>query len=149
MDHRTLIGRPALFLLVVILAGLLLAACGSGDSEPEAPLPTATQPAAPTATTVPPPTEGPNGDTGGNGEVDLVALGEEVFQRSAGGIGCQTCHGEDASGGIAPSIIGRNQAEIIGALSRVDAMAFISITAQDVEAIEAYLISIGPAGETE
>lgn len=143
-------GKSVIVGMIVILLGLLFVACGSDTPDPT--VPPATAPAA-TATQSPAPTTPPTvadvGSAPTGGEVDLVALGEDVFQRSAGGIGCQTCHGEDASGGIAPSIIGRNSAEIIGALGRVDAMAFISITAEEVDAIEAYLISIGPAGITE
>jgi len=96
MNFRFGTNRSAMVGIVVILLGLLFVACGSDNPDPTAPpatvpAPTATQPPAPTA----PPTIA---DVGTGGEVDLVTLGEDVFLRSAGGIGCQTCHGEDASG---------------------------------------------------
>ena len=86
------------------------------------------------------------------GDVDLsdpISVGENVFQRTAGGIGCQFCHSQDASGGIGPRLIGRTSADIAGALDRVAAMQFINLTNEEIQAVAAYLVTLGEPGTTE
>ena len=72
---------------------------------------------------------------------EVLALGEEVFQRTAGGTGCQACHGTDARGnrGVAPNITGRSAGAIRGALNRVSQMRHITLNDEEIEAVAAYL----------
>ena len=103
--------KKRLFLSLLALVSLVVAACGGGDSEP-------------------PPTPAPPG---------VVALGEEVFQVTAGGVGCQSCHGRDAKGNIGPNIIGRDVGGVRRALSGVAQMAFIELTEEEIVGVAAYL----------
>jgi mono/diheme cytochrome c family protein len=72
-------------------------------------------------------------------EDSLVAKGEEVFQKTAGGVGCQACHGRDAKGGIGPNIRGATVSRISFALSTVEQMSFINLSPEEVQAVAAYL----------
>ena len=71
----------------------------------------------------------------------FIKRGEEIFQRSAGGVGCASCHGIDARGvdASAPEILGRPPKAIKRALATVSRMDFISLSDDDVEAVAAYL----------
>jgi mono/diheme cytochrome c family protein len=71
---------------------------------------------------------------------EVVAQGEEIFQETAGGVGCASCHGTDArGGGGAPNIVGRDARAIERALDRVGQMGFIELDQQEIEAVAAYL----------
>lgn len=110
---------------VLAAAVLLLAACGGGP---------AAQPAAsPSAPATPPAT--PKGDSAA-----LRAKGEDLFQKTAGGVGCQMCHGADGKGkpNIAPAIRGKTADDIKRALG-LDAMSFIRLTDDDIQAVAEYL----------
>jgi len=86
------------------------------------------------AAPTPAPTPTPKADTAA-----LKAKGEEIFQKTAGGVGCQYCHGKDAKGGnLGPDIRGKTGEEIIGALGR-DPMTFIYLTDEEIEAVAIYL----------
>ena len=75
---------------------------------------------------------------------DVVAQGEDIFQRTAGGTGCQACHGTDAGGksGSGPRIVGRPAPAIRAALNRVPQMSHIELTDEEIEAVAAYLWSL-------
>jgi mono/diheme cytochrome c family protein len=70
-----------------------------------------------------------------------LALGKEVFEKKAGGIGCQACHGMDAKGNIGPNIRGATAVQIREALATVDLMkeTVKNLNAEDIEAVAAYL----------
>ena len=86
------------------------------------------------AAPTPVPTPPPKADTAA-----LQAKGERIFQKTAGGVGCQYCHGTDAKGGnLGPDIRGVTGEEITGALGR-DPMTFIYLTDEEIEAVTAYL----------
>lgn len=76
----------------------------------------------------------------------MVARGEKIFQETAGGVGCQYCHGKDARGDVGPNIVGKSEEAIANALGTVLQMSFIQQTTplsdQDIEALEAYLASL-------
>ena len=76
------------------------------------------------------------------GMSDQVAQGQEIFLKTAGGVGCASCHGVDALGMIGPNIRGRTASQITGALGRVEAMAFIKLTSEQIEAVAAYLATL-------
>ena len=68
-----------------------------------------------------------------------VSNGEEIFQRGAGGVGCQYCHAADARGKVGPNIRGKSPEAIKQALGTVLQMSFISLTEEDIEAVAAFL----------
>lgn len=72
--------------------------------------------------------------------IDPVALpGQVIFEETAGGVGCQTCHGMDARGDHGPDIRGRSAADIREALGRVEDMEFIELTKDEIEQVSIYL----------
>lgn len=134
-------------------AVLLTAACGGAERTPAGPGITAPQPAATqqaansaAATATPAadamePADAP-GQATGNAEADLLAQGMEIFQKTAGAVGCAACHGMDARGNTelgAPNILERNEDDIWNALDTRAQMSFISLTPQQVRAVAAYL----------
>ena len=70
----------------------------------------------------------------------LRAKGEEIFQKTAGGVGCKTCHGTDGKGipNTAPDVRGKSADDIQRALGG-DAMNFIRLTEDDLKAVATYL----------
>lgn len=74
-------------------------------------------------------------------DVDLVALGEELFQRTAGGVGCAACHGGNGQGtSIAPDIREATRSRIVRALEGgVPQMSNIELTDTEVDAVHRYL----------
>lgn len=144
-------GKRILRVLGFVMVLLFVAACGGRTpavSPPTAaPTPAATPPkveapvtpaATPVTARTPPvvspatPKAPPTGDP-------LIAKGEEVFQRTAGGVGCQACHGRDARGAVGPDIRGATVTRISSALSSVEQMAFIKLSPEEVQAVSAYL----------
>lgn len=129
-----------------------LAACASTPATPTpttpvgADLPTATPVTpvpTPTATvkgTVP--TATPDEPDGG---VDLLAMGQDLFDKTAGGLGCAYCHGADALGDPvlgSPDIRGVTEDQIWDALETRAQMTFITMSAEEVKAVSAYLGTI-------
>lgn len=109
-----------------IVAAMLLTACG-GDTTTR-PTPTAIAP------TVSPTPTGPKVDP-----AVLRARGEEIFQKTAGGVGCKACHGADGKGGnLGPDVRGKTADDINRALGG-DAMSFLRISEDDIQAVAAYL----------
>jgi mono/diheme cytochrome c family protein len=73
-------------------------------------------------------------------EGDIVALGERLYQKEAGGIGCQYCHGQDARGDVGPNIRGKSLAAILQAVGTIPNMQMMAnLTDEEFEAIAAYL----------
>lgn len=72
---------------------------------------------------------------------EVVEQGEDIFLRTAGGTGCQACHGMEAEGinGSGPRIVGRRTPAIRAALNRVPQMSHIDLTDEQIEAVAAYL----------
>lgn len=139
-----------------VAAAALLAACGAAT--PATTLPAAEQPAAPVAQAAAPtvapvapaaePTAAPAAPAGQpaaalEGLDDaLLAQGQILFEKDAGGVGCASCHGMDARGNEsigAPDIQGRTEAQIRSALSGVDMMTVVKVKPDEIEALSAYL----------
>ncbi|MBI3977778.1 MAG: cytochrome c [Chloroflexi bacterium] len=117
----SLAGRLHMRILVVLLA----AGTACQATSAAAPLATsaATRPAAsPTAS-----------------QEELVARGEVIFQKTAGGIGCQYCHGTDGKGKIGPSIRGKQAGDIRLVLQSVEAMSIVKLEEDEITAVAAYL----------
>ena len=73
-------------------------------------------------------------------EYDVQATeGQKIFEETAGGIGCQACHGMDAAGVIGPDIRGKDPVAILDALGRVPDMGIIELTPEQVDQVAAYL----------
>ncbi len=130
---------------VVIVMSLAVAGCSSSPSttgQPSAPAgssPSATgQPSKPATTS--PSSATPASTPSTLGGASLQAKGEEIFQKTAGGIGCKTCHGIDAKGiAPAPNIRDMSSDDIEDALNEVSEMAFIHLSSEDIDAVAAYL----------
>ncbi len=69
----------------------------------------------------------------------VAAQGKKIFEETAGGVGCASCHGKDAAGGFGPSIHDRDPVAILNALRTVEDMAFIKLTDEEIAAVGAYL----------
>lgn len=122
----------------------LLAACGGPTAEAPA-TPVSTQPApSPTATRTATPTPTAPSDA------NLLAQGRELFEETAGGVGCAWCHGLDGRGdgpsGLgAPPNRGATGELLKWALDGGDtgAMLFIKLTNEEKDAVLAYLKYLG------
>ena len=122
---RSLISVMAIFIVMVSL----LTACGGKPASTPSPSPATPPPAvAPT----------PKADSAA-----LKAKGEEIYQRTAGGVGCKSCHGADGKGipNTAPDVREASADDIKRALGG-DAMSFISLTEEEIEAVATYLKSL-------
>ncbi len=101
-------------------------------AEPTIPRPTVT--AAPTQASSSGPTE--------LSDEEVLAQGKQIFEKTAGGVGCAMCHGMDAMGDpaqAAPPNIGAPAEMIEQALFDRPQMSFISLTQDEVKAVAAYL----------
>ena len=78
---------------------------------------------------------------------ELVAIGREVFQVTAGGVGCASCHGHFALGdiGIGPDLRGSDEVRIRGGLEAVEVMEFLvnQLTDADIKALAEFLSYLG------
>lgn len=68
-----------------------------------------------------------------------AAAGKVIFDETAGGVGCQSCHGADGSGDSAPDIRGRDARAILDQLRRNENMEFIKLNRKQVDQVAAYL----------
>ncbi len=91
-----------------------------------------------------------DGSAGGAEQADLIALGEQIyFEGGAGGPACQVCHGKDAMGLIGPPIIGKRVEDIELQLEINPAMQGLYPTQAQMEALAAYLQSLGPPAQPQ
>lgn len=111
-----------------VAAAVFLTACGGKPASTPSPSPSPVTPPPVVATA-------PKADSAA-----LKAKGEEIYQKTAGGIGCKTCHGADGKGipNTAADVRGASADDIKRALGG-DAMSFISLTEDDIQAVAAYL----------
>jgi mono/diheme cytochrome c family protein len=111
-----------------------------------APVATA-KPPSPTSGTVPSSpsvTAKPTAPATSTAPADPVAQGKELFETRAGGVGCAGCHGADASGAFGPNIRGATAQQITTALNKVQAMTFMKLTNDEINALAAYLKTLPP-----
>jgi mono/diheme cytochrome c family protein len=72
----------------------------------------------------------------------ILALGKLVWEETAGGVGCQDCHGLNARGKAeAPSVVGAGRTKIASALGGgvVDMNFDVKLTSEEIDAVAAYL----------
>lgn len=81
-----------------------------------------------------------------DGDAEELALGKEIFDVTAGGVGCASCHGFDAQGTAdGPNIIGSSKAAIAGAMGGgVLDMENIKLSSTELEAVYRYLVFLTP-----
>jgi len=75
---------------------------------------------------------------------ELLEKGKQVYDYTAGGVGCAYCHGLDGkghgeSGEDAPNIRGKTATDVKQALSNVIYMELIEMSNEEIEAVGAYL----------
>ena len=145
-------GRLVALASIAVIA--IAAACG-GSTTADSPSATAeptssTTPAATTAPTMAPTTAPTSAATseataaGGASDDDQLALGREIFNKTAGGVGCAYCHGADGKGD-GPSMLGappnRGATEdmVQNALASFPDMSFIKLTNDEIKAVVVYL----------
>lgn len=76
----------------------------------------------------------------GASDSDLLAKGALIYDKTAGGLGCASCHGVDGKGASAPYIRGASKAQVRQALSGgAPAMNFIKLSEDEITAVVAYL----------
>ncbi len=69
----------------------------------------------------------------------MRAKGEQIYQKTAAGIGCQSCHGVDGKGSnLGPTVRGATADGIKRALGS-DVMRFISMSEEDIQDVAVYL----------
>lgn len=68
-----------------------------------------------------------------------AAAGKVIFEETAGGVGCKSCHGEDAKGDVGPDIRGRDTTAILEQLRVNEQMAFIELSDEEVASVAEYL----------
>jgi len=77
---------------------------------------------------------------------DRLALGRELYEKTAGGVGCAACHGisgRGVAGGLnAPDIRGADEARVRAALSGVAVMKGITLNDADIAAVVAHLLEL-------
>ncbi|MBI2906792.1 MAG: c-type cytochrome [Chloroflexi bacterium] len=73
---------------------------------------------------------------------DPLARGELIYQKTAGGIGCASCHGPDARGKVGPDIRGKTAAQIAAALERSASMKAVQLEPAEIDAVAAYLATL-------
>jgi mono/diheme cytochrome c family protein len=73
---------------------------------------------------------------------DRVALGRTIYEKTAGDVGCASCHGMNGRGGgplNAPDIRGADEARLRAALAGVAAMSRITLNDAEIAAVVAHL----------
>jgi DNA-binding beta-propeller fold protein YncE/mono/diheme cytochrome c family protein len=86
------------------------------------------------------PAGGPPAAAAGGGAA--AVSGQQIFEKTAGGIGCAACHGMDAKGGAqakAPDIRGADEARVRAALAGVTLMSRIKLSDPEIAAVVAHL----------
>lgn len=76
-------------------------------------------------------------------EAALLALGQEVFDVTAGGLGCAFCHGYRGEGtSFGPRIAGESKEDIADALRWVSDMTDITLTAEELDGVARYVAQL-------
>lgn len=76
----------------------------------------------------------------------VLARGKEIFEKTAGGVGCAACHGMDGKGSScigAPANRGADEATVRKALASVGMMSIVKLNDEEITAVVAYLAVLG------
>ncbi|MFV2003302.1 MAG: hypothetical protein ACC619_10020 [Paracoccaceae bacterium] len=68
-----------------------------------------------------------------------ILAGKLIFEETAGGVGCQSCHGIDATGDLGPDIRGAKAGAVRAQLKANADMQFIKLTKAEISQLVAYL----------
>lgn len=93
-----------------------------------------------------PPASAPRAASSPTASGDPVARGTVIFQQTAGGVGCASCHGKDARGNPeigAPDIRGAREERVRAVLAGVTLMSGIRLNDPEIAAVVAYLQQLG------
>ena len=71
-----------------------------------------------------------------------IAAGKKIFEETAGGVGCASCHGMDGKGDYGPANAGASKDSVISALGGIEDMSFIQLTEEELDAVVAYLATL-------
>lgn len=124
-------------MLVAFLRGVDFIAVGTTVPTTETTAPT-TETTAPTTETTAPPATTTTAPDGVSAEV--LALGKEIWDVTAGGEGCAACHGFDGLGGDAPGVVGASKSAISGAIrGGTPDMEHIVLTRDELTAVYEYM----------
>lgn len=77
-----------------------------------------------------------------------AALGRAIFEKTAGGVGCASCHGMNGRGGAqfnAPDVRGANEARVRSALAGVAVMSRIMLNDAEIAAVVGHLQELNQA----
>ncbi len=77
---------------------------------------------------------------------DSLAKGKLIYEKTAGGVGCASCHGLDGKGDKtvgAPDNRGATEEKLRNALLGAPLMSFIKLTDEEITAVVAYLKWLG------
>lgn len=143
--------------LVAAAAIAMTVACSGGASatvqkpaQPAAAVAGASATAANSGTSAanPPTTAAATGSTSPGGTDPLLDRGKVIFEKTAGGVGCASCHGLDGKGngpaGVgAPANRGADEARVRTALGAVELMSGVKLNDDEIKAVVAYLAYLG------
>ncbi|TAK74867.1 MAG: cytochrome c [Dehalococcoidia bacterium] len=76
----------------------------------------------------------------------VLVRGKEIFEKTAGGVGCAACHGMDGKGSScigAPANRGADEEQVRKALATVGMMSIVKLTDDEIKAVVAYLAVLG------
>jgi mono/diheme cytochrome c family protein len=93
----------------------------------------------------PPPAAAPTPAVAAAAGGNLLAVGREIFEKTAGGVGCASCHGMNGRGGAqfnAPDIRGANEMRVRSALAGVVVMSRITLNDAEIAAVVAHLAEL-------
>jgi hypothetical protein len=76
-------------------------------------------------------------------DMEAVERGRVVYDVSAGGVGCTTCHAPFALGDIGPDIRGMSARDIADSLDSIPDMSFIALSDADLDDLATYLGWLG------
>lgn len=121
-----------------------------GDAPPPT---TTTTTTVPTGTTVPGETTTTTAVAGGTPSTDeVLAVGKVIWDETAGGVGCQECHGPLARGNsFGPNIQGAGRTKIATALAGgvIDMNFSTKLTQTEIDAVAAYLAYLSAGGDPD
>lgn len=69
----------------------------------------------------------------------IAEAGKLIFEQTAGGVGCASCHGEAGEGNIGPNIRGKDSIAILKQLEINPQMEFIHLTEEEIVQVATYL----------
>jgi mono/diheme cytochrome c family protein len=134
----------ALWIAGVAILGLVVLACSapsaSGGAASDSARPGQPGPASPPRSAA-----RPGAGTTASQDSDLVARGKVIFDQTAGGVGCQYCHGLDGKGKAefaAPDIRGKQEEDVIQAVATRPLMSIVKLSDSEVRAVVAYLATL-------